>query len=170
MLLAGCATIPPERCASIDWHQQGLADGRTGFGPDRVARHREACAAVGVLPDGAAWEAGRVAGLAEFCRLPNAVQHGLARRAYEKVCADPLFEEVYATARRFGDARYRVEFIDGQIDWRERELLTNKKLGPEKRAELVAEVRSYERQRERAIDEREEASRALQRRRRQLGL
>lgn len=168
--LAGCASIPVERCASIDWQQQGHADGRAGFGTARLERHREACAPAGVLPDKAAWEAARADGLREYCRLSNAIPQGLARHAYEKVCADPRFEQAHAAARRFGDARYQVEFLDGQIDWRERELLTNKKLSAEKRAGHVAELRSLQRQRERAIDEREEASRALDLIRQRLGI
>ena len=123
-----------------------------------------------MLPDRLAWEEGRAVGVVEYCQLSNAIRQGLARHAYEKVCADPRFEQAYAAARRFGDARYQVEYIDGQIDWRERELLTNRKLNEDKRAEHVAEVRSLERQRERASVERDEASRALERMRRQLGI
>jgi hypothetical protein len=170
LLVAACASIPPERCASVDWREQGVDDGRAGFGPARLQRHREACAAVGVVPDAAAWEDGRAAGLVEYCRLPNAIRQGLARHAYDGVCADPRFEQAWAAARRFGDARYRVEHIDGQIDWRERELLTNSKLGEDKRADYVAEVRSLGRERERAIAEREDAARSLDRLRRQLGI
>lgn len=170
LLVAACASIPPERCASVDWRQQGLEDGRAGFGPARIEQHREACATVGVLPDPAAWEEGRAAGAVEYCQLPNAIRQGLARHAYERVCADPRFEQAYAAARRLGDARYRVEYLDGQIDWRERELLTNTKLSAEKRAEHVAEVRSLERQRERAIADRDDASRALDLTRRRLGI
>jgi hypothetical protein len=170
LVVAACASIPPERCASIDWRQQGLEDGRAGFGPARLERHREACVPVGVRPDAAAWEEGRAVGVIDYCQLPNAIRQGLARHAYERVCADPRFEQAYAAARRFGDARYRVEFLDGQIDWRERELLTNRNLSEDKRAEHVAEVRSLERERERAAAEREDAARSLDRLRRQLGI
>jgi len=168
--MSGCATIPSERCASIDWNRQGFEDGRAGFGPTRLARHRDACAAVGVQPDGAAWEAGRVAGVREYCVLPNALQQGLARHAYEGVCADARFAQLYEAARRLGDARYQVEFIDGEIDWRERALLTDRKLTEQRRSELAAEVRSLERRRERAIHDRIEAGSALEHIRRQLAL
>jgi hypothetical protein len=170
LLLGACASIPPEHCASIDWRQQGLEDGRAGFGPARLERHREACMPVGVLPDAVAWEQGRAIGVVDYCQLPNAIRQGLARHADERVCADPRFEQAYAAARRLGDARYRVEFIDGQIDWRERELLTHRNLSEDKRAEHLAEVRSLARERERAIAEREDAARSLDRLRRQLGV
>lgn len=170
LLAGGCQTIAPERCAGTDWHQQGLADGRDGFGPSRLQRHRDACATVGVRPDAAAWESGRRRGLDDYCRLPNALEQALRRHAYEGVCADPRFETLYRAARRHADARQQVADLDGQIDWRERELLTNRKLADDRRAALHAEVRSLQRQRERAIADRAEASAALERTRLQLGM
>ena len=170
VLESGCTTIPPEQCASIDWKRQGFEDGRAGFGPSRLARHREACAGVGVQPDASAWEAGRMMGREQYCLLPNALEQGLARHGYEGVCADPRFGQLYGAARRLGDARHQVTFIDGEIDWRERELLTNTKLTDQRRAELVAEVRSLERQRDRAIVDRSEAGAALEQTRRLLGV
>ena len=49
-------------------------------------------------------------------------------------------------------------------------LLTNKKLTEQRRAELTAEVRSVQRQRERALLDRADAGRALERTRAQMGL
>lgn len=106
---AGCATIPPEQCASMDWHQLGLADGRAGYPASRIARHREACAKAGVIPDALAWEAGRQVGTREYCRLANALEQGLSRHGYEDVCEDTDFERVYRAARRVADARYEIE-------------------------------------------------------------
>ena len=64
----------------------------------------------------------------------------------------------------------QVVDLDHQIDWRERELLTNPKLTEQRRAELTAEARSLHRERERAIDDRADATRALERVRDQVGL
>lgn len=168
--LGGCASIPAERCATLDWGRQGVDDGRAGFGPARLERHREACAGVGVRPDAAAWEAGRLHGLRDYCQLPNALKQGLARHAYDGVCADARFAQLHGAARRLADARQQVADLDAQIDWRERELLTNKKLTEQRRAELTAEVRSVQRQRERALLDRADAGRALERTRAQMGL
>lgn len=170
LALSACASIPAERCATLDWGRQGTEDGRAGFGPARLERHREACAGVGVRPDAAAWEAGRALGLREYCQLPNALKQGLARNAYEGVCADARFAQLHGAARRLADARQQVADLDAQIDWRERELLTNKKLTEQRRAELTAEVRSVQRQRERALLDRADAGRALERTRAQMGL
>ncbi len=170
LFVSGCTTIPLEQCASIDWKRQGFEDGLAGFGPSRLARHREACSAVGVWPDGNAWEAGRAIGLEQYCLLPNALEQGLARHAYEGVCADPRFGQLYVAARRLGDARYQVTFVDGEIDWRERELLTSTKLTDQRRAELAADVRRLERQRDRAMRDRVDAAAALEHTRRLLGV
>lgn len=154
----------------MDWHQLGIEDGRSGFGPSRIVRHRESCARANVVPDASAWEAGRAIGLRDYCQLPNALERGLARHGYEGVCDDPEFERLYRAARRVGDARYQTEFTDGEIDWRERELLTNKKLSGKRRGELHADIRSLERERDRARDDRWEAELALDRVRRDLGI
>ncbi len=170
LLLQGCETIEPERCATLDWGRQGLEDGRAGFAAKRLARHADACARAGVVPNAAAWEAGRVQGLRDYCQLPNALQQGQARHAYEGVCPDPRFERLYTAARRLADARQKLDDLDEQITRQERSLLTDKKLSDSRRAELLAEVRNLQRQRESALLDRSDAGRALERTRAQLGV
>jgi hypothetical protein len=82
----------------------------------------------------------------------------------------PNFERLHRAARQVGDARSQIEFTDGEIDWRERELLTDRKLSDRRRGELRAEIRSLERERGRARDDRWEAELALDRVRRDLGI
>lgn len=170
VLSAGCASIPEDQCASMDWNRLGFEDGRVGFPAERIVRHREACAGVGVMPDGLAWETGRAQGLVQYCHLPNAITNGLARNAYAGVCSDAQFSRAYDAARRLGDARHDVERIDNELAWRERELSTNKKLSDKRRAELRAEIRNLERQRDRARDDRRDAEFNLDRVRLELGL
>nr|MBL8454631.1 DUF2799 domain-containing protein [Zoogloeaceae bacterium] len=170
LLSAGCATIPEEQCASVDWRRLGVEDGRAGFSAARIVRHREACAGVGVVPDAAAWEAGRSLGLADYCVLGNAIENGLARNAYEGVCADARFGRAYDAARRLGEARFDIERVDDELTWRERELATDRKLSDKRRAELRAEIRNLERQRDRARDDRRDAEINLDRVRLELGI
>lgn len=170
LLSAGCATIPEDQCAGMDWYRLGVDDGRAGFPPARLARHREACAGVGVVPDVAAWEAGRAEGVVQYCELPNAITNGLARNAYAGVCDDARFARTYDAARRLGDARFEIERIDGELAWRERDLATDKKLSDKRRAELRAEIRNLERQRDRARDDRRDAEFNLDRVRLELGI
>ena len=110
--VGGCATIPEEKCASIDWFALGVEDGRAGFASDRLVKHREACAGVKVAPDERAWLEGRRAGLVEYCRLPAAVDHGLAGRGYAGVCSDPRFGRLYTAARRVYDTRARYTTLE----------------------------------------------------------
>ena len=169
-LFAGCATIPVEQCGQVNWFELGVKDGQSGFGVTRVDRHRQACAPVGVLPDFAAWEAGRQQGLGDYCQLSNAITQGLSRHAYEGVCPGPEFALLHDAARSLGEARYQIEMIDRELDALERELLDGKKLSDARRAELRAEIRALERRRDRARDDRGDAERTLDRLRSELGV
>jgi len=170
LLLSGCATIKPEQCATTDWRQLGVEDGRAGYASTRLAKHREACAEVKVAPDAKAWEAGRSIGLREFCRLPNAVDHGLDRKSYERVCDDPRFARLYETARSLGNLRYEIETIDKDIESRDRQLITNKKLSDKRRAEIRSEIRNLERRRDRVRSDLRHAEYRLDIVRRETGI
>ncbi|MFA7607106.1 MAG: DUF2799 domain-containing protein [Rhodocyclaceae bacterium] len=169
-ILSGCATIPAEQCASMNWNALGMEDGRSGHAASRLDLHRDACRKVQVEPDARAWESGRKAGLKQYCQLPNAIERGLARDEYEQVCSDPNFARLYTAARRVADARHQVEYSDSQIDMKERELLTNKSLSDKRRGELMAEVRSLQRNRNRASEDRFAAERDLDHLRRELSI
>ena len=169
LLLQGCHTIEPERCASLDWGRQGLEDGRAGHAASRLSRHADACSRVGVVPVASAWESGRAKGLGEYCQLPNALRQGEARSDYEGVCRDPRFEQLYTAARKLADARYRLDDLDNQID-RVESSLRDRKLSDSKRAERVSEARSLRRQRDSAMADRSDAGMALERTRSRLGI
>jgi len=167
--LGGCASIPPEQCATMDWYALGLQDGRDGRAADRMNEHREACAEVRVVPNEQAWLEGRSKGLVEFCELPRAVSLGRQRSAYEGVCTDARFGQLYRAARKVGDAQARVDSIDSDISWRESEI-DRKKTSDDRRRVLRSEIRDLDRQRSRARDDRDDAEDALERLRRDLGV
>ena len=96
VLMAGCATIPAEECARVNWYALGFEDGLKGYTADRIAKHREACAAVNVIPDERAYYSGRAEGLHEYCKQENAFVEGLAGREYRGVCPPPV-DRVSAT-------------------------------------------------------------------------
>lgn len=168
--LTACATIAPEECARTDWHALGIEDGRDGQPASRIERHADACAQVGVVPDAAAWEAGRELGLPEYCRLPNAIERGLAGRAYAGVCDDADFARLHDAARQVADVRREIEAVDRDLAWRERQLATSKKLDDRDRARLWSEIRSLERKRDRLRDDRIDATLRLDRLARELGV
>ena len=170
VLLGGCAAMSEQECLSTDWYERGVADGRAGYPPGRIDSYREACAQVQIRPDIAQWEQGREVGLEEYCQLPEAVQRGLDRYSYARVCSDPNYERLYTAAKALGDARHQIESIDSSISSLERDLLNNNKLDDKKRDELRAEIRNLERQRDRARDDRGDAERQLDRLRTELGV
>lgn len=169
LALAGCATIPEEKCASMDWYALGVEDGRAGYAADRLVKHREACAPAKVAPDERQWLEGRRAGLVEYCRLPAAIDYGLAGRGYAGVCNDPRFGRLYTAARRVHDARARIATIDREIAEKQREI-ADKDTSDVKRGFLRREVIDLDGQRNRARDARSDAERALDALRRELGV
>jgi len=76
LALSACAFISESQCRSGDWRGIGAGDGERGLGPERWSEFTKACAAYGVQPAQADYEAGRQAGLARYCTPENAFQRG----------------------------------------------------------------------------------------------
>ena len=94
--------MSPSECATADWRQRGEQDGQQGRG-DRSASYHEACSEAGVMVDVNTYRAGRAQGLQSYCRLGNAINEGLAGRAYGNVCPEPIgqsFKAIHAIAFR----------------------------------------------------------------------
>ncbi|MFB6348450.1 DUF2799 domain-containing protein [Moraxella sp. ZJ142] len=77
-MVAGCATMTANECRSADWYAVGVKDGNRGESWQRLMQHGKACAKVGIVPDEAAWERGRDAGLVQYCTPSNAYYKGLS--------------------------------------------------------------------------------------------
>lgn len=87
--ILGCATLDEAACRRGDWQAVGFHDGSHGYDALRFDRHREACAKYAIVPDQAAWAAGRQAGLARYCRVAQAWQVGRKGGQFNlSVCAD----------------------------------------------------------------------------------
>jgi hypothetical protein len=160
-LLGGCATIPEDQCAKIDWYDLGVKDGRAGQAADRLVRHRDACAGVKVVPDEKRYLQGRPVGLAEYCRLDNAQREGLAGRPYADVC-DAAFKRVYQAAYAVASLKRRVNSNLDEISRKETEL-RDQKTSDSKRNQLRSEIRDLDRRRESLRDELFSAERELDR-------
>ena len=76
LALASCASLNEDQCRAGDWREIGFADGAEGRGADRIEAHRKACADFGVVPDTAAWRAGRDQGLRLYCLPAKAYDVG----------------------------------------------------------------------------------------------
>ena len=86
LLGQGCATMGKEECLTADWGQIGFEDGLKGYAPERIGRHRKACAEYGVTPDFEAYSQGRFQGLAEYCTPARGYALGRKGGVFPDIC------------------------------------------------------------------------------------
>jgi hypothetical protein len=101
-LLNGCATLSKEECRVADWRLIGYQDGVAGKSASMVGRYREDCAKHAVVPDLAAYQAGREEGLLDYCRPENGYRLGETGHGYPAVCSSATgadFHTAYAAGR-----------------------------------------------------------------------
>jgi hypothetical protein len=118
--LAGCGgtKMDESECRLADWRAVGYEDGAAGRPTETFARHRRSCAEHGVAPDFQAWQAGRTAGLAEYCSASRGFQEGSRGGVYQGVCpadAEPGFLAGYRDGRELYDLEWRVRHADERI-------------------------------------------------------
>lgn len=143
LALASCATMSAEQCRAGDWGGQGFSDGVSGLSMSRLSEHAEACAEHGVIPDSAAYAAGRDQGLVRYCTPDNGFRAGRTGSGYGGVCpsyleADfmPAYRDgqiVHGVDQALTSARSRVDSLGNEL-----EDLDDKITG--KQAELRAEA------------------------------
>jgi hypothetical protein len=161
VFLVGCATIPEEQCASIDWYQLGVKDGLAGYREERINQHREACSRVQVIPDERRYLEGRKVGLTEYCRLDNAVREGLNGKLYRDVCNDS-FKRLHKAAHEVYSLKSRIQTNLNKVSNKEAEL-QKEKSSKSRREELRSEIRELDRERESLRDDFYDAERELAR-------
>ena len=84
--LGACASLTPEQCQTGDWRGIGYNDGVNGRLESYISRHFDACEKVGIVPDAAAWLAGRAQGLPLYCTPQNAYSVGRGGSDLSPVC------------------------------------------------------------------------------------
>ncbi len=96
LFLGACASLTQEQCQNGDWRGIGYSDGVNGRLESYISRHFDACSEAGIVPDTAAWMAGRTQGLTLYCTPQNAYSIGRAGREINPVCpasqASALFQ------------------------------------------------------------------------------
>ncbi len=123
--LAGCATMDEAECLSVDWQTVGFEDGVAGYSGDRIGQHRKACAKHGVSPDLVGYQAGREAGLREYCTPENGFRIGSRGNNYSGVCPADLgagFSSAYESGRHLHELSVRVNSAANQLESKRREL------------------------------------------------
>lgn len=118
LLLQGCATLNKEECVVADWRLIGYQDGVAGKSASTVGGYRKDCAEYAVIPDLDAYQAGRLEGLQEYCKVDNAYQLGRAGKGYATVCPADLesgFRLAYNEGREIYIARSVVKRTRARI-------------------------------------------------------
>jgi predicted ribosome quality control (RQC) complex YloA/Tae2 family protein len=98
-------------CRTANWESVGREDGARGADLTGISRHERACSQYGLSPDPQAYERGRVAGVAAYCRPQNGYALGEAGTAYTGVCPADLeerFLDRYEYGGRVREARQLV--------------------------------------------------------------
>lgn len=117
-LLAGCETLSPAECATVNWRQLGVQDGNSGRS-DRVADYYESCQKAGIAVDVGRYRLGRDEGLQNYCQYGNAIREGLAGRNYGGVCPapfDPTFRALHAAATQVQNSQRDVKRLQSEQD------------------------------------------------------
>ncbi len=106
--LSGCASMPGDTCASVDWYALGLDDGTNGRSLDSVASHDNQCVAEAAEADLEDYRAGRLAGLDEYCTMESGLELARSGARYKGVCPVEI-EGDFLTGFRLGRHIHRVE-------------------------------------------------------------
>ena len=129
-VLFGCASMNQAECLVSDWQMIGYEDGARGYGSERLARHRKACAKHAVVPDLAAYQQGRSEGLQEYCQPTKGFTLGSRGAPYRGVCPAELegsFLDAYNSGHHLRQLRASVANANGQINYKKRALEQVKK-------------------------------------------
>lgn len=98
---AGCASLSGKQCRSGDWIAVGRDDGARGLPASEIERHRESCAAHGVMPDAVRYGTGHAEGLAQYCTPRGGYLAGRRADPYRKLCPAGV-ESRFLEAHRHG--------------------------------------------------------------------
>jgi hypothetical protein len=141
-LLQGCATLDKDECLLADWRLIGYEDGVAGKSAATVGEYREDCAKHAVVPDLAAYRAGREEGLLEYCKADNGYRLGNAGRSLAAVCPTALqgsFRNAYDSGRKLYLARSAVHKTASRINDRKQTLSTLETSKADKLAALISD-------------------------------
>ena len=119
--LVGCAGMSANECELADWQAVGYEDGVQGRSSDKFGTYRKNCAKHEVAPNFQAYQAGREAGLREYCQPTRAFREGSRGAKYVGVCPVDLegeFLESYNDGRTLYELESAVRSATRQIEHR----------------------------------------------------
>lgn len=149
--VSGCTTMSESECATADWHDIGIKDGRNGMPASYMEERRQDCSKDGISLDQKQYVAGRNTGILEYCTPQNGRLQGQQGRAYLNSCPANLEHDfltnyeagknVYRAQRSVDDLNRQSEHVQLQLD---------KEKDGAKRQDLRKELREIDRQLNRA--------------------
>ena len=141
-LLQGCATLDKEECQLADWRMIGSEDGVRGKSATAIGEYRDDFAKHAVVPDLAAYRAGREEGLLEYCKADNGYRLGNAGRSFAAVCPTALekdFRDAWDSGRKLYLARSAVNTTRSRINDRRQTLSSLKDNKAQKLSALISD-------------------------------
>ncbi|WDE07531.1 DUF2799 domain-containing protein [Thalassomonas viridans] len=146
-LLFGCATMSKEECLVADWYTIGLEDGSEGKPAAHIGEHRKACADAGVSPNITRYNAGRKAGLKDYCVASRGYQLAMSGDAYHGVCRGPQekgFLKGFKNGKIVYQAKAALEQVSSDINSALAQEKALKKKISKKEAVILADESSAE--------------------------
>jgi hypothetical protein len=108
IVLSGCGGMSANECELADWRAVGYEDGVRGRTTDQFGTYRKNCAKHEVAPDFQAYQAGRDAGLQEYCQPEKGFREGARGAVYQGVCPADL-ENAFVAEYYDGRTLYELE-------------------------------------------------------------
>ena len=152
--LTGGSGMTHNECELADWQAVGYEDGAQGRTSEIFKDYRENCAKHGMAPDFQAYQAGRRAGLAEYCQPTRGYNEGRRGAEYHGVCPanlegeflDNYFEgqalyeleyQVHSTAREIERRKARIKEIERELADMATDVFTRERSSEERAQQLV---------------------------------
>ncbi|SNY90329.1 Protein of unknown function [Cohaesibacter sp. ES.047] len=140
-LLAGCASLSQEECATGDWTSIGSVDANQGHPKSRLADHQKACKRYDITPDAEKYLAGYKTGLGSYCTPANGFQVGRNGYSYHKICpaeSEPVFLKGYLRGEVLHETETQIVELDSQVQEIDEQITSSRmiKSSDERRAEL----------------------------------
>ena len=181
--LWGCGGMSANECELADWRAVGYEDGSRGRATDTFGRHRKACAKHEVAADFDDYQAGREAGLREYCNPERGYQEGARGAQYHGVCPadlEPDFYDAYVegqilynlesavvkTERQIASNKARMNTIEKQLAENTSDAIRG--LSSDQIAEIVVETKQLAEERITLEQENEQLEQRLAREREEL--
>lgn len=123
---SGCTTMSESECATADWHDIGIKDGRNGTPASYMEKRRQDCTKDGFSLDQKQYMAGRNTGILQYCTSENGRSEGLLGRPYLNSCPANLEHDflinyeagklVYSAKRNVDDLNRQSEHVQHKLD------------------------------------------------------